>query len=1323
MRNLVPTYILEKYKEQKFSGEFSAFTMFIDISGFTAMTESLMKHGNVGAEELSYILKFLFTSAVDLVYENGGFITTFAGDAFTAIFRNNLTDEKDIINLRVLNTAFLINKFFEENKSYKSKYGEFEFGVKIGLSFGKVEWGILGDKRLTYFFRGDAVDNCAKSESNAVKGDIVIDKCFNDNSNNNNNISVKKLSNGYKKVVLSKEDIKTSKISSQKIKSSLSKKENERISKLFTGVNEYNFPSGEFRNVVSIFISFEESIDLERLIKSLFKNIELFGASQPKLDFGDKGGNLLLFIGTPKSYDNNEKRALDLILNIVHEIGTKNSRKIRTGITSGIVYSGFNGAQKREEFTCLGNIVNQSARFMMKASWGELLLDKYIVNNYICKKLYDFKLIGDIKYKGVKNKVSTFSLLGRKDSSSLSKNFKYDFDESEFVGKLIGRKKELSKLESLASKVILDCEFSGITYLEGEAGTGKSRVIWELKKKLILTEDTDNFSKIEDLKKKKGDSNFIKRNQDIKIIEKRFTITNWITLQCDEIVQKSFNPFIHFFNDLFEQSNKNSLSQNRKNFSLKYKLLLDEIVRITNNKWNKRKNDKNNSELAGLKKELIRTKSFLGALLGHFWNNSLYDKLDAKARYENTVISITSFFKVLAIFNPIIIQIENTQWVDEDSKNLINTIFNKTKLNNFAILFLSVNRFHEDGSAVKLIDAVVNANDVKNRIVCNLFEKRFVNDLFKNIVLNENLTTSKKLSKINIPKETIDTIFENSSGNPFYIEQIVKYLFENKFISKESFEIIDKSIKIPSSINAIIIARIDKLTNKLSDLVKTVSVLGREFSVEILSKMLKKDKLVKKSDSNLVNNLLQEELFEGVEGDIWSSASELKYIFKHTIIRDVAYEIQLKKRVKELHKFAAISIEEVYSDNLTNYFAELAYHYDKAEDISNSLKYYEKAGNHAKDNFMNEKALEYYKRWMDIAEIEFGINEEMEITEENRVVFEKYIDISGSSYANILHIIGQKANLRNIYEKALNISRKLNDSERTSTVLYDIAGFYDEMNELDQAESYYKKSLNNLIKNNVLNKVLTAVITGLGLIYLKKGNNDAALDFFNQSILKCKELDYLKGEARNYGNIGSIFDFSGNFDRALEFYNKQLEINKKLKDKVGISFTIGNMGIVYYFQGKYIEALKALRTKLKLSNEIGNKKEISVALGNIGNIYFEEKKYKKAMEYQLKKLKISEEMNDLESIGYSFVNIGNIYKEKRNYKKSLEYYSHGLAKVKSKNIKYLMTEFYMELGDLYYRQNNFIDANKYNNLSLELAREINQADCISKCEELKIKLN
>ncbi len=56
MKNLIPHFIQNQYKKEKFAGNFEALTMFVDISGFTPLIEALMKGGDEGAEILSNIL-------------------------------------------------------------------------------------------------------------------------------------------------------------------------------------------------------------------------------------------------------------------------------------------------------------------------------------------------------------------------------------------------------------------------------------------------------------------------------------------------------------------------------------------------------------------------------------------------------------------------------------------------------------------------------------------------------------------------------------------------------------------------------------------------------------------------------------------------------------------------------------------------------------------------------------------------------------------------------------------------------------------------------------------------------------------------------------------------------------------------------------------------------------------------------------------------------------------------------------------------------------------------------------------------------------------
>ncbi len=154
MKNLIPRFIRYQFKRNQFGGHFKAASLFVDISGFTAMTEALMVHGKVGAEVLAETLISVFDPLVTAVYAHGGIVTGFAGDAFTALFPLQPFTEKDHDHDRAASDEMIsyknavaaarsVQQNILHNPLRTTRYGEFTFAVKVGVGEGEVEWGIL----------------------------------------------------------------------------------------------------------------------------------------------------------------------------------------------------------------------------------------------------------------------------------------------------------------------------------------------------------------------------------------------------------------------------------------------------------------------------------------------------------------------------------------------------------------------------------------------------------------------------------------------------------------------------------------------------------------------------------------------------------------------------------------------------------------------------------------------------------------------------------------------------------------------------------------------------------------------------------------------------------------------------------------------------------------------------------------------------------------------------------------------------------------------------------------------------------------------------
>jgi len=415
VKNLIPSYILVKSKENKFKGQFKATTMFIDISGFTAMTQELMKNGKEGAEILSEIINDIYTPSIKAVYDYNGFITTFAGDAFTSVFP--YIDSKPVIAIQAANQ---VQEIFQKIGKQKTKFSEFDLSVKIGLSYGTVNWGIIRSKSLnSYFFRGKAIDACAKSEHNAERGEIIIDK-----------ILLHKTQNKATFEVRSKDHFLLNDIVKDKGSKHLKKRTKQASPKGFVPDIILKLKSkGEFRDIISCFISFEENRDWRKAVSQILKLSSIYGGYFNKIDFGDKGGNILVLFGAPVGKEKIFKRASDFAL----ALQNLDSLNCRIGLTFGTVFSGFVGSNIRSEYTAMGIVVNLSARFMMKAGFGEIFIDRYIFKHI--KNSYIVVDKGNQKFKGFQDKIPVFVLKRRIENKTI------------FDGKLIGRQKELQKLK------------------------------------------------------------------------------------------------------------------------------------------------------------------------------------------------------------------------------------------------------------------------------------------------------------------------------------------------------------------------------------------------------------------------------------------------------------------------------------------------------------------------------------------------------------------------------------------------------------------------------------------------------------------------------------------------------------------------------------------------------------------------------------------------------------------------------------------------------------------------------------------------------------
>lgn len=1169
-----------------------------------------MQEGNKGAEELSIILNEIFAPLVSLVYNRGGFIPYFAGDAFTGIFPiENIGKAQELLDI-----AMQMRKRFIDRES---KFGDFTIGIRFGISYGTVSWGIVGKTLKSFYFRGEAIDGCADCQSVANDLEILFDTAFK-NQLEEGIAEYKTLEDGYFQLtsVQPVEELTFVKSRTPAIRKDVA------LNFLPKAIIENN-QDGEFRPVITVFISFEgvpTHSDLNRFCSIVIEQTYAFSGYFKEIDFGDKGGVLVALFGAPVSFENNIYRSLEFILALKERLAKLQKElplKFRIGSAIGTAYTGIIGGEDRCQYAAVGNRVNLGARLMSYADWDEVMVDSEMQKNYHFKFLHK----GDIKYKGIEGSVPTFKLLGRN----------YDSREV-YLSQMVGREQELEQLIDFA-KPLFDGEMAGIAYIYGEAGIGKSRLAHEFKKVML----NQNFA-------------------------------DWFTCQADQILKKPFNPFIYFLRDYFDQSPDNNPYTNKSYFEARFQQLLHQLEQL----------DNRNSRLHI--RELRRTRTILAALIGINYENSIWDQLDARGRYHNTIAAIINLIFSESLLQPLIVELEDAHWLDENSEELLYELIRQ--ISKYPILLLITSRFLDDGSKPVIIEKeeLVFHNTPQMELNLNLLQPDAVRAFAETAL------------KGKISDDFYDVLLRSTNSNPFYLEQVLEFFSERDLIKKKDgcWTITDKNVELTSSINAILTARIDRLSTLVKETVKAAAVIGREFELPILSEVMKSQTSFLEQNGN-ANNLLREQVRSAERVQIWLAMSELRYIFRHSLLREAVYSMQLRTRLQQLHQSIAEAIERLYKDKLEERYIDLAFHYEKAGVFDKTCEYLRKAADYARNNYQNQQALDYYDRLL------------KKLHDKEDVVHQLQTHIKRGK---VLELIGKWDECKQEYERAMHLAKESRDVLLIGQANNSLGRLLLLQGEYAEATTYLQTAAR--LFESVDDKLgISRVYGNLGDLYFRQGLYRDAKSFFEKSIQTGYSIDESSVSAQVVANLGLTYMNQGQYEEGIQCQQVQLEVSERNNDKQGMANLYTNLGIVYFEKGDYKDALNSFTKGLALSEELGNKHLTAIAIGCMGSVYERQGDYEKAMEHFQRDLELVEELGDKQGTAIALGLIGELLSVQGDFHRAIEYLQKNLMLCESLSYQKGIAKAVNTLGDVFFFLKQFERSLHFYDRAINVTRRIN----------------
>lgn len=1192
--------------------------LFADISGFTALTESLVTRfgPRLGAERLARHLNRVYDALVGEIHRYGGSVLGFAGDAVTCWFGEWGFQSEDPepprrtaashAALRAMTCAFAA-------QSVMRRFASVPLAVKIGLASGPVLRCLAGDPAIQYIdvAAGATLARMAAVEEQAHKGEVLADAATVALLGTAVRLGAwRDAPDGERCAALTEMSSPAAPTPWPALPAPLTLDvcrpwlSPAVYMRLRDGLGE--FPP-ELRPAISLFLRFggidydadaDAAARLDDFVRSVQAVLARHDGTLVQVIIGDKGSYLCSAFGAPTAHEDDARRACSAAL----ELSRLHDPQI--GIAVGTVRAGAYGGRAARTYGALGDAVNIAARLMQHAAPGSALASARV--RRMAGYAFTWEPLPLLWVKGKREPLTAARLAGT--AGDTPETFAPE------SAALVGREAELDLLAGFL-RPLAGGGFAGLIYVDGEAGIGKSRIVRELRRRLAAGPPP---------------------------------APQWFVCPAEGILRQSLSPFRSFLRRCFGQRPGEPAEANRARF--------DAVL---------------NARLAGLppglRDDLERGRSMLAALVDLHWDGSLYERLDPRLRFENTLAAFKALVKAESMRAPVVLHVEDAHEMDADSQELVRTLLRRGAAPDpYPVAVLLTARPRDDGSRFR-----IPADDATPQQAVELGAL--------------DAGEVRRLAAAILERDLGDTLasllHSRTGGNPLFVEQLALDLRERRAeqSGEKDWTLVDgETGELPESIAAVLLARLDRLEAQVKEVVQTAAVLGREFDVRVLERMCAGDAEI----GARVDRAESER--------VWSAHDQLRYVFRHALLRDTAYGMQLEARLQSLHALAAGAIEQLGAGRAAGTYASLAYHYGRAGDAGRERHYARLAGEEAAGHYANAEAVRHFSRALELCPVDelrerytllaareqvYDVQGARTDQAQDLAALEALAEALGATAsaaaalrrANFAFVTGAypeavaaaqraqvlaeaaadraaQAEARRLWglallhtadyagaraqlERALESARAAADTAAESAALSALGLAAFERGDYAEAQGHHAGAL-RLCRLTGDRREEGAALNNLGLVARLQSDFAGARTYEEQALALYRELGDRRGESIALDNLGNVARNAGDFAAARSYQEQALALYRELGDRRGESIALNNLGMVAWHLGDLDTALAAFEHSLTLKRALRDRRGEAIALGCRGSVLDARGNYREAEATEEEALRLAREIGD-----------------------------------------------------------------------------------------------
>jgi class 3 adenylate cyclase/tetratricopeptide (TPR) repeat protein len=790
------------------------------------------------------------------------------------------------------------------------------------------------------------------------------------------------------------------------------------------------------------------------------------------------------------------------------------------------------------------------------------------------------------------------------------------------VAPMIGRAEELARLKDVVDDLVAK-QRGRLVLVTGNAGIGKSRLTAELKEYLA--------------------------NQPATVIEGG----------CLSYGQPAYGVFLRLLKTMFDIAEDDP----------------EEVVR---------------AKIEGTTRRLLPESSLNQVLpyLEHLFSLRIIEReMAARIRHlapqqlqQQTFLAVRDLLVSKAKDNPLVLIFEDIHWIDQLSLDLLTFILGAAE---DAPLLIYCNSRPGDGPGAAQMQ----------RLGIELYAANFVSVSLSPLSHADSVALVDLLLTISdLPESLKQLIPQRAEGNPFYLEEIIRMLIDHGIIRRSDDRwLVDPDadlagLEVPRTLQGLIMARVDHLSEGARQAVQCSAVIGREFSYRLLSAVV--------DGANLGEDVRELEERELISRRV--SGADVEFRFHHVLIQETVYNSLLVRRRERLHHTIAEGIETLFRDRGEEHVEQLAFHFTESKDADRALPYLIRAGQRAADRFANDEALRYYRQAVDF------------LQKTNAPIKPRVETYTG--LGSVQSFVADYDGALNSYRAALELARTGGQVSirQTAEIMHHIGHVYERRGDYAEALRWLTDSLAEVERdpNAARSEERARIMNDIGWVYYRRGEFDAAYDWRMRSLQLTEGTDHYKEMASTYAGLVVLFTRKGDWASAMAYGEKGLHLRETIGDTFGVSQSHTSLGAIAGDQCDWDRALGHFEQALEIKQRIGETGGISRLNSNLGFLYLEKGNYARAEQYCQKALEIAEKVKSELLVCQVLNNLANVLSLQGRFERAVPYLMRSLGIATEKGSKEQMAEALSLLAEARGGQKLFDPANQAALQAVALASEI-----------------